>query len=108
RSLVGELGLLGTQHPAHRVARDLEQPHDLFDRATFNEMPPPNPAYRLHAQHPFGPAKSAGDYRGQISTREPLLRGSVLQADSHSVRLPYHWEGSPALQEVCPRFPDEF
>ena len=60
-------------------------------------MQPANPTNRLHAQHPFCSRKSAGAYRGQISTRKTAPRGSVLQADSQPAIFPfkeYHNDGA--------------
>src|SRR5512143_4336259 len=51
-ALILEGGGPGPQHPAHGVARHLEVAGDLLDPLALDVILPPDPADRLHNQHP--------------------------------------------------------
>src|SRR5207237_4208108 len=68
---------------AHRVARHLQRAHDLLDRLAPDKVLPPDPADRLHNQHPPPPARVPK----RVSLHITAQRGSQLDADHPSIRV---------------------
>src|SRR5207237_3217891 len=65
---------------AHRVARHLQRAHDLLDRLAPDKVLAPDPADRLHNQHPPPPARIPK----RVSLHITAQRGSKLDADHPS------------------------
>src|SRR5207245_2988421 len=77
-------------HLADRIPRHAEIPSDLLDRLALEKIFTPNPANRLHRQHPPLPASDptraahhASWQGGQLWTPIPPIRGSRLHAETH-------------------------
>src|SRR6202045_159920 len=89
------------QNLAHRIPRYLQLAHDLLDRLALNEVLPPDPANRLHNQHPPPPGRHPK--RGSLPTTGN--RGSKLDADhpSTGVNLPRRITAAVALMPVATR-----
>src|SRR5439155_2641241 len=78
-------------HLADRIPRHAEIPSDLLDRLALEKIFTPNPANRLHRQHPPLPASDptraahhASWQGGQLWTPIPPIRGSRLHAETQS------------------------
>src|SRR5438094_867962 len=76
-------------HLADRIPRHAEIPSDLLDRLALEKIFTPNPANRLHRQHPPLPASDptraahhASWQGGQLWTPIPPIRGSRLHAET--------------------------
>src|SRR5205085_7925911 len=80
---VRERGRSRPQNLAHPVARHLQLAHDLLDRLAPDKVLTPDPADRLHNQHPPPPARvpkrvslHITAQRGvKVGRRSPLYRG---------------------------------
>jgi hypothetical protein len=83
---VRERGCSRSQNLAHRVARHLQLAHDLLNRLAPDKVLAPDPADRLHNQHPPPPARVPK----RVSLHITAQRGSKLDADhpSTGVNLP--------------------
>src|ERR1700738_4534900 len=75
-----------SQNLPHRVPRHLQLTRDLLDRLALNTVLAPDPADRLHNQHPPSPAR----HPKRVSVPVIAKRGSKLDADhpSTGVNLP--------------------
>src|SRR5438477_1012034 len=83
---VRERGCSRSQNLAHRIARHLQLAHDLLDRLAPDKVLTPDPADRLHNQHPPPPARVPK----RVSLHITAQWGSKLDADhpSNGVNLP--------------------
>src|SRR5439155_16238380 len=78
------------QHLSYRIQNHVAIPSYLPDRLALKKKFTPNPANRLHRQHPPLPASDptrtahhASWQGGQLWTPIPPIRGSRLHAETH-------------------------
>ena len=78
------------------AARRFQVPGDLLDRLPFDEMLPPNPADRLHNQHP--PTTRSHPRAGSLLNAQ--WRGSILGSDADLMVSGIGKADDAGLQEI--------